>query len=71
MSIDRETAKLLLELLNPLHGSLDTQVIGQFTDERELDPPADREYVVNVTWQMERDLTQAVLILEDRLRNAE
>jgi hypothetical protein len=67
--IDRETAQILLELLNPLHGSLDRQFNEQFSDESELAPPKDREYNVNVTWQMERDLTQAVLILENRLRN--
>lgn len=69
--IDRETAQILLDLLNPLHASLDVQVTEQFTDERELDPPSDREYGVNVTWQMERNLTQAVLILESRLREAQ
>jgi hypothetical protein len=66
--MDKETIQTLLDLLNPLHGSLDVQVTAQFTDERELDPPKDREYDVNVTWQMERDLTQAVCILENRLR---
>jgi hypothetical protein len=65
----QETIKTLLDLLNPLHGSLDEQVTEQFTDERELDPPKDREYAVNVTRQMERDLTQAVCILENRLRD--
>jgi hypothetical protein len=64
--IDAETIQILLDLLNPLHGSLDIQVTEQFTDERELDPPKDREYAVNVTWQNERDLTQAVMILEKR-----
>jgi hypothetical protein len=64
----RETLQMVLDLLNPLHGSLDLQVTEQFTDERELDPPSDREYAVNVTWQMERDLTQAVTILENRIR---
>ena len=64
--MDAGTIQILLDLLNPLHGSLDEQVTEQFTDERELDPPKDREYGVNVTWQMERDLTQAVMILENR-----
>ena len=66
--VDRETVRTLLELLNPLHGSLDRQVTEQFTDERELGAPPDREYDVNVTAKQERDLTQAVLILENRLR---
>jgi hypothetical protein len=69
--MDKETIQILLDLLNPLHGSLDLQVTEQFTDERELDPPKDREYPVNVTYQMERDLTQAVLILYSRLRDQE
>jgi hypothetical protein len=64
--IDAETIQILLDLLNPLHGSLDIQVTEQFTDERELAPPKEREYAVNVTWQNERDLTQAVMILEKR-----
>lgn len=69
--IDRETLQIVLDLINPLHGSLDVQVTEQFTDERELDPPKDREYSVDITWQMERDLTQAVCILERRLRDEE
>jgi len=68
-ALDRETIQTLLDLLNPLHGSLDEQVYEQFTDERELDAPPDREYGVNVTAQQERDLTQAVKILENRLRD--
>lgn len=70
LMMDLETIQTLLDLLNPLHGSLDLQVTEQITDERELDAPKDREYAVNVTAQQERDLTQAVLILEDRKRQA-
>jgi hypothetical protein len=69
--MDRDTIQTLLDLLNPLHGSLDVQVTEQFTDERELDPPNDREYNVSVTWQMERNLTMAIIILENRLRKLE
>lgn len=68
--MDLETIQILLDLLNPLHGSVDRQVLDQVTDERELDAPSDREYNVNVTARMERDLTQAVCILEDRKRQA-
>jgi hypothetical protein len=65
-AMDRKTIQILLDLLNPLHASLDKQVGDQLTDEREIDPPADREYNVNITKQQERDLTQAVCILENR-----
>lgn len=68
--MDIETIQVLLDLLNPLHGSLDKQVMAQITDERELDAPSDREYNIDVTARMERDLTQAVCILEDRKRQA-
>lgn len=67
--MDKETIQILLDLLDPLHGSIDRQVMDQVTDERELDAPSDREYNVDVTARMERDLTQAVCILEDRLRD--
>lgn len=67
--MDKETIQILIDLLNPLHGSLDRQVTSQWTDESELEPPRDREYNVDVTVQMERDLTQAVMILERRLRD--
>lgn len=70
-AMDRETIQILLDLLNPLHGSLDKQVMGQVTDERELDAPSDREYNVDVTARHERDLTQAVMILESRLKDAQ
>jgi hypothetical protein len=67
-----ETIQTLLDLLNPLHGDLDRQLF----DERrkssgsEMDTPRDAEYSVNITEGEERDLTQAVLILEDRKRAA-
>lgn len=67
MIIDRETAKILLDMLNPLHGSLDRQ----FLDKGEGHPlgrhPDDEEDVI-ITAQQERDLTQAVCILENRMR---
>lgn len=59
----------LLDLLNPLHGAIDRQTARQFLDEDELGAPDDREYDVNITARMERDLTQAVCILERRLRD--
>lgn len=68
-SPDIETVQTLLDLLNPLHGELDRQTY----DERlaqDFDAPRDAEYSVNITAQMERDLTQAVLILENRKREA-
>lgn len=67
--MDAETIKTLLDLLNPLHGSLDKQTYDEKMRE-DFDAPKDREYDVAVTAQEERDLTQAVLILEDRLRQA-
>jgi hypothetical protein len=54
-------------LLNPLHGSLDRQTYDERLSEN-FDAPPDAEYAVNVTAQQERDLTQAVLILESRIR---
>lgn len=68
--MDLETIQTLLDLLTPLHGSIDRQVMDQVTDERDLDAPSDREYSVNITVRQDRDLTQAVLILEDRKRQA-
>lgn len=67
--MDLETIQVLLDLLNPMHGEIDRQLPNQFTDEREWDAPADREYNVNITAKMERDLTQAVMILERRKRD--
>lgn len=64
--MDLETINILLDLLNPLHGSMDRQVNDQRTDEDCMDPPDDREYAVNITARQERDLTQAVMILEQR-----
>ena len=65
--VDPETARTLLDLLNPLHAALDRQtydakVAGEF------DLPADAEHEdITITAQMDRDLTQAVCILENRL----
>ena len=65
--IDRETAETLLALLNPLHGALDRQFLDKPEDPM---PMPDDEHDVLITNKMERDLTQAVLILEDRRRTA-
>lgn len=65
--MDRETIQTLLDLLNPLHGELDRQTYDERVREN-FDAPYDREYNVDITARMERDLTQAVCILEDRLR---
>lgn len=67
---DAETVQALLDLLNPLHGSLDEQTYdrkhrGEF---EYYDMPDDYDLDVNVTARMERDLHQAVCILEDRKR---
>jgi len=67
--MDPETIKILLDLLNPLHGEIDRQTYDQKVREN-FDAPPDAEYNVDITARMERDLTQAVLILEDRLRQA-
>lgn len=67
--MDIETINTLLDLLNPLHGSMDRQVNDQRTDEDYMDPPDDREYAVDITARQERDLTQAVMILEQRRRD--
>ena len=64
-----KSIQAILDLLNPLHGTIDKQLPGQFTDEREWDAPPDREYNVNITAKMERDLTQVVMVLERRLRD--
>ena len=69
IEMDLETIRILLDLLNPLHGEIDRQLPNQFTDEHEWDAPTDREYNVNITAKMERDLTQAVMILERRKRD--
>jgi len=67
--MDRETLQTILDLINPLHGSLDRQTYDEHLKEN-FDAPADAEYAVNITAQQERDLTQAVLILESRLRDS-
>jgi hypothetical protein len=66
--MDKETIQTLLDLLNPLHGSLDRQTYDEKVKQN-FDAPGDAEYAVNVTSQQERDLTQAVCILESRLRD--
>ena len=60
-----EDINILLNLLNPLHGELDKQSYDEKLSQN-FDAPPDAEYNVNITAQMERDLTQAVLILESR-----
>lgn len=67
--MDTETIEILLDLLNPLHGELDRQTYHLKVREN-FDAPRDAEYNVHITAQMERDLTQAVLILENRLAAA-
>jgi len=66
--MDRETIQTILDLLNPLHGSLDKQTYDE-RYKQGFDAPGDAEYEVTVTAQQERDLTQAVVILEGRLRD--
>jgi hypothetical protein len=65
LQMDKGTVRTLLDLLNPLHGSLDRQTYDEKAKQN-FDAPGDFEYAVNVTAQQERDLTQAVLILENR-----
>jgi hypothetical protein len=66
-STHRETLITILELLNPLHGEIDRQTYDE-RYKQGFDAPAEAEYTVDITARMERDLTQAVLILENRLR---
>jgi hypothetical protein len=66
--MDRETIQTLLDLLNPLHGSLDKQTYDEKV-KADFDTPGDAEYNVDITAQQERDLCQAVMILESRLRD--
>ena len=66
-ALDRETIQALLDLLNPLHGSLDNQLYDERAREG-FDAPRDCERQVMVTDGQERDLTHAVVILEDTLR---
>jgi hypothetical protein len=70
MSADKETIETLLALLNPIHGALDKQTYDAYLA-AELDLPPDAEHDVVITTKMERDLTQAVCILENRLKAAE
>ena len=70
LNMDRETIQIVLDLLNPLHGELDRQTYDQKVRDN-FDAPANAEYNVDITARMERDLTQAVCILENRLRQAQ
>jgi hypothetical protein len=63
----RAALREAVDYLNPLHGSLDRQTYDERLAEN-FDAPRDREYNVAVTAQQHRDLTQAVLILEQRKR---
>lgn len=67
-AMDKETIQTILDLINPLHGAIDQQTYDE-RYKQGFDAPADAEYDVTVTAQQERDLTQAVLILEARLRD--
>lgn len=67
--LDRETIQTILDLLNPLHGSLDEQTYDDKL-KGNFDLPGDAEHNVNITSKHDRDLTQAVSILENRLRAA-
>jgi hypothetical protein len=67
-ALNLETIEKLLALLNPLHGDLDKQTYDEKVSLC-FDAPRDHEYAVTVTAQHERDLNQAVCILESRLRN--
>lgn len=66
--MDKETIQTLLDLLNPLHGSIDRQTYDEKV-KADFDSSRDAEYNVDITVQMERDLCQAVMILESRLRD--
>src|SRR5260370_644827 len=67
--LEGETIQILLDLLNPLHGDLDKQTYDAKVA-MEFDMPPEYAHDVTVTAQQERDLTQAVCILENRLRQA-
>jgi hypothetical protein len=69
VKMDKETIQTLLDLLNPLHGSLDLQTYDEKVKQN-FDGPPDAEHEVTITSQHEHDLSQAVCILEDRLRNS-
>jgi hypothetical protein len=69
MNVDKETIETLLALLNPLHGALDEQTYDAYRA-TEFDLPPDAEHEVVITSKMERDLTQAVCILENARRAA-
>lgn len=65
--LEGETIQTLLDLLNPLHGDLDQQTYDAKVA-MDFDMPSDYAHDVTVTAQQERDLTLAVLILENRKR---
>lgn len=63
------TTKILLDLLNPLHGRLDKQTYDNKRQDN-FDTHPDTEHSVEITSKMEGDLTKAVLILEGKLTAA-
>jgi hypothetical protein len=68
MGEPRATFQILLDLLNPLHEEIDRQTYDEKVKE-DFDPPKDREYNIDITSRMDHDLTQAVMILERKLRD--
>lgn len=69
MDIDETAVRRLLTLLNPLHGWLDQQLYEERREQRRQgdEPARDHDYEVRVTDGMERDLAEAVNLLESRL----
>lgn len=67
----KKTIQTLLDLLNPLHGALDKRTMDLREENYPADFCRDDEIDVIVTRGMERDLTQAVSILENRLTTAD
>lgn len=67
--MDSETLQMILGLINPLHGKLDKQCYDEKLRES-FDAEPDAELEVTITFQDERNLNQAVLILESKLRDA-
>lgn len=63
-------AQQVLDLINPLHGSLDAQTYDEKMrdNHRGLSRPADYAFDVMVTDKQEADLTKAVLLLEAAVR---
>lgn len=66
-SMDKETIQTLLDLLNPLYGALDKRTMDLPEQNYPADFSREDEFDVLVTRGMERDLTQAVSILQNRL----